>query len=209
MSVTARRPPPWTDGFWSSTLATMTPDTGFRVADEDRVARTLDRLARRIHAELGRGLRLVGVLRRGAPLARELARRLAELRDEDVEVGTLRLKRYADDLTVLHDEPELKREEPLPFEIEGAEILLVDDVVFTGRTLFKAVGHLTAAGARSVHVAVLCSRGPNEVPVYGRFVGMQLDVGEGNLLEVHAPPYEREWAVHVFHRAELQGVSGD
>lgn len=93
----------------------MTEPSGFRVADAGRVARVLDRLARRIHAELGAGIHIVGILRRGEPLARELGRRLGELRGEDVEVGTLRLKRYADDLTVLHEEPEL---EPPPYEEE-------------------------------------------------------------------------------------------
>lgn len=181
----------------------MTDSRGFRIADAQRLGRLLDRLSRRIHGELGPSVRLVGILRRGAPLARELGRRLSDLRGDEVTVGTLRLERYADDLTLLHDVPMLEEDEPLPFQIEDAQVLLVDDVIYSGRTLLEAVRYVTAAGARTVHVAALCSRGPNEVPVHADFVGMAIDVGEGNVIEVHAPPYEDEWAVHLFHQSDL------
>lgn len=176
--------------------------TGFLIADEARVLGALDGLTRRIHATLGPDFRIVGILRRGAPLGREIGRRLADLRDEAVEVGTLRLKRYADDLTILHDEPELDEAE-LPFEVEGAEVLLVDDVIYSGRTFLQAVTHLDAAGATAIHLAALCSRGENEVPVHADFVAMQIDVGEGNVVEVHAPPFEEGWGVRLFHREDL------
>ncbi|MEX2530230.1 MAG: phosphoribosyltransferase family protein [Gemmatimonadota bacterium] len=177
----------------------MTQSPGFQIADRERVHRVLGRMARRVHAELGPDIRLVGILRRGAPIARELAGRLAELVGREVETGTLRLERYADDLTVIHDEPRLG-EEDLPFEVEGARIVLVDDVIFTARTFLRALVHLDAAGAAEVHLAALCSRGPNEVPVHPGFVGLQVDVGEGNVVEVHAPPYEEEWGIHLLHR---------
>lgn len=176
---------------------------GFLIADEERVSAALDRLARRIHAVLGAEVRVVGILRRGAPLAEEIARRLAALRGEEVEVGTLRLKRYADDLSVLHEEPEL-RDAELPFDVEGAGVLLVDDVIYSGRTFLKAVTHLDAAGARAVHLATLCSRDGNQVPLSAAFIAMQIDVGEGNVIEVHAPPFEESWGVWLFHRRDLQ-----
>lgn len=182
----------------------MTESPGFLIADADRIESILDGLARRIHAELDPAVRLVGILRRGEPVARELADRLAVLRGREVEVGTVRLKRYADDLTLLHEEPELGEEE-LPFPVEGAHVLLVDDVVYSGRTFLQAVGHLTAAGARVVHLAVLCARGDNEVPVHTGFVGLEMDVGEGNVVEVHAPPYEDHWGIHLFHQEDLAG----
>jgi pyrimidine operon attenuation protein/uracil phosphoribosyltransferase len=82
-------------------------------------------------------------------------------------------------------------------------VLLVDDVIYSGRTFLKAVTHLDAAGAEAIHLAALCSRGENEVPVYADFVAMQIDVGEGNVIEVHAPPFEEEWGVWLFHREDL------
>lgn len=182
--------------------STSRSGAGFLIADEDRVLGALDGLTRQIHATLGPDLRIVGILRRGAPLAREIGRRLADLREEAVDVGSLRLKRYADDLTILHDEPELDETE-LPFEVEGAEVLLVDDVIYSGRTFLKAVTHLDAAGASVIHLAALCSRGEDEVPVYARLVAMQVDVGEGNVVEVHAPPFEERWGVRLFHQEDL------
>lgn len=183
-------------------------DAGFLIADEARIENVLDRLARRIHAELGADVRIVGILRRGAPISEALGRRLAALRGDDVEVGTLRLKRYADDLTVLHDRPELK-ETDLPFEVEDARVLLVDDVIYSGRTLLEAVAHVHGAGARSIHLAALCSRGANEIPVHADFVGFRADVGEGKVVEVHAPPYEEEWAVRLVHREDIHSEDVD
>lgn len=181
----------------------MSDQKGFVIADEDRIGAVLDDMTRRIHAALEPDVRLVGILRRGVPLARALAGRLSDLRGDEVSVGELRLKRYADDLSVLHDDPRLE-EDGLPFEVEGARLLLVDDVIYSGRTFLKAVAHLVGRGARRVRLAALCSRGENTVPVHADFVGMQIDVGEGNVIEVHAPPFEEEWAVHLFHQEDLQ-----
>lgn len=178
-------------------------DTGFLIADEAQIDEVLGLLARRIHAELASDVGVIGILRRGAPLAEALGERLAALRGKDVEVGTLRLKRYADDLTVLHDRPRLE-EADLPFEVRGARLVLVDDVIYSGRTLLEAVAHVHAAGAASIHVAALCSRGANEIPVHADFVGLRVDVGEGNIVEVHVPPYEDEWAVWLVHREDIE-----
>lgn len=180
----------------------MSDGRGFLIADRGRIERELDDMAHRIHGTLDPGFLVVGILRRGVPLARALAERLSNLRGEEVPVGELRLKRYADDLSVLHDEPRLEEDE-LPFAVEGADLLLVDDVIYSGRTFLKAVGHLVGRGAGRVRLAALCSRGENAVPVHADFVGMQIDVGEGNVIEVHVPPFEEEWAVHLFHQEDL------
>ncbi|MDX1647973.1 MAG: phosphoribosyltransferase family protein [Longimicrobiales bacterium] len=175
---------------------------GFLIADAGRIASVLDRLARRVHATLGSELRLIGIQRRGDPLARRLAERLSVLAGTETEMGTLKLKRYADDLTVLNEDPQLSEAE-LPFPVDGADLLVVDDVLYSGRTFLKAVGHLEAAGAGSIHLCALCSRGENDVPMRADFVGLQLDVGEGNVVEVHAPPYEEAWGVRLVHREDL------
>jgi len=182
----------------------MSDEKGFVIADRDRIDRTLDGLARRIHGTLGGEYRVVGILRRGLPLARALAERLARLRGEEVEVGELRLKRYADDLSVLHESPRLEEDGgDLPFQVEGSKVLLIDDVVYSGRTFLKAVCHLTGQGVSELRLAALCSRGQNEVPVHADFIGMQIDVGEGRVIEVHAPPFEDEWRVLLFHQEDL------
>lgn len=177
----------------------MTGAERFRVADADRVRRLLDGMARRVAAGSDGRLELLGVRRRGVPLAERLAARLGE---EGVEAGLQEvvLKRYADDLTLLHEQPELKEDPDL--EVEGRDVLVVDDVLYTGRTLFLAAQIASAAGASRVRAAVLCTRGANEVPVEAAVSGLRLDMGEGNVVEVHVPPYEDDLEIEVARRPD-------
>lgn len=176
----------------------MNPGESFRVADRARFDRLLDGMARRIAALGGGDLELLGVRRRGVPLAERLANRLSERGEGQgrlVRVQEVALKRYADDLTLLHDRPELQEEPDL--DVEGKSVLVVDDVLYTGRTLFRAARIAVAAGADRVRAAVLCSRGENEVPVTAAVTGLQLDVGESGVVEVHVPPYEETPGIHL------------
>lgn len=139
-------------------------------------------------------LTLVGIRRRGVPLARALHARIEDLGGAGVEIGELELKRYSDDLEVLHHQPHL--EEPdRTIPIEGRRVLLVDDVLYTGRTLARAVQHVATAGARDVRCAVLCIRSGAELPIRADFVGFRFDVGAGGIVEVLTPPYEDELGV--------------
>ena len=174
----------------------MSDDPTFRVADHVLVDETLARLARQVHAALGPRLRIMGIRRRGVPLARRLAKHLETITGAAHPVDEVTLKRYSDDLDLLHEQPRLTDEEDGP-GVEGAHVLLVDDVLYSGRTLLRAVEYVVAGGAAQVHAVVLCSRGPNEVPVEAAFVGMQLDVAEDAVVEVRVPPYEEETAVDV------------
>lgn len=178
----------------------MSPEERFRVADGGRFGTLLDGMARRIDALAEEDLELLGVRRRGVPLAERLAERLEEVRGREVPVQEVVLKRYADDLTLLHDRPELKEEPDL--DVEGKSVLIVDDVLYTGRTLFRAAQIADAAGADRVRAAVLCTRGTNEVPVTTAVTGLQLDVGESGVVEVHVPPYEEEPGIHLVRKPE-------
>lgn len=173
----------------------MTAGESFRVADPARFDRLLDGMARRIAALDEDDLQLLGVRRRGVPLAELLAERLGDGQRRQVPVQEVALKRYADDLTLLHDRPELQEEPDL--DVEGKSVLVVDDVLYTGRTLFRAARIAVAAGADRVRAAVLCSRGENEVPVTAAVTGLQLDVGGSGVVEVHVPPYEKEPGIHL------------
>lgn len=166
-------------------------------------------MAAGVQGELGREVALVGIRRRGVPLAEALADRLEERLGAAPPVGELTLKRYADDLSVLHDEPRLEEEEPLPFDPAGRTLLVVDDVLYSGRTLLRATTHLVSAGAERVVAAVVCARGPNEVPLTAAFVGFRLDVGEANVVEVHVPPYEEDLAVWVMPREEIEAEDAE
>lgn len=180
----------------------MAEPKGFLIADRERVEAILDELARQLHARLGHDFALVGIRRRGVPLAEALRDRLEELRGADVFFGEIELKRYAEDLTLLHEKPKLGGKE-IPFEIEGATVVLMDDVEYTGRTLLTAANVLLAAGAAEVHGAMLASRGDNEVPAYAAFTGLRLDVGDANVIEVHVPPYEDDLAIWILHREDV------
>lgn len=173
-------------------------DEGFRVFDSEDVERLLDRMAEEVAAELGEEIAVVGILRRGAPLAGRLADRL-EAAGVAVDRGELRLERYSDELDVLHERTRM--EEPdLGFDVEGKTVLLVDDVLYTGRTMLRAAEWMAAQGAGRVACAVLCAREGRETPIDAEFVGAWLEVGEGGIVDVEIPPYEERVGVVVRHR---------
>lgn len=179
-------------------------DNGFCIADEQRVQDLLDQLSDELIAEVGANIQLVGIERRGVPLARKLADRIEEKTGETPEMDELALKRYADDLSLLHEDPALKEEPELDFE-DDRTVVLVDDVLFTGRTMFRAARIVVDRGADVVKTAVLCARGTPELPVEGNFFGLQADVSDEQVIEVHIPPFEDRMAVYLQKMDEIEG----
>lgn len=160
----------------------------------------LDHLTRQIHVGLPTDFSIVGIRRRGVPLADQLAERLGSLLGQKIPVAEVSLKRYADDLSLLHEEPRLDTDNSSEIrELHGKTVLLVDDVLFSGRTLLSALHWLRDAQPAAVRVAVLCARDTQEVPLTADFIGMQLDVGPNGKIDVDAPPYENEWSVWLSH----------
>lgn len=142
---------------------------------------------------------LLGIRRRGVPLAERLAQRLKQDHGRNVPVGEVTVKRYADDLSLLHRHPQLT-DEGLP-DWDGA-FVLVDDVLFTGRSLLRVLEWLKRIDPQQVCAAVLCARDAQEVPIRADFVGMQFDIGPGGVIDVHIPPYEQELAVWLSIRSQ-------
>lgn len=163
-----------------------------RVADAHRIERTLKRLAAQIAANVPDDLMLLGIRRRGVPLAEKLAAHIERQIGRPVPVREVTVKRYADDLSVLHEHPELVEEE-VP-EWKGT-FVVVDDVLFTGRSLLRVLNWIHPAGPKSIYAAVLCARDAQEVPIRADFIGMEFDVGENGIIDVHIPPYEDDLAV--------------
>jgi pyrimidine operon attenuation protein/uracil phosphoribosyltransferase len=130
----------------------------------------------------GRGLALVGVRRGGEPIARWLAREIGAT-GVQVPVGSLDIGLYRDDASL----PDPKGPSQMDFAIDGREVVLVDDVLHTGRTVRAAIDCLLDYGRpRRVWLAVLCDRGGRELPVAADFVGRVLEVPEDYVLDVQA-----------------------
>jgi pyrimidine operon attenuation protein / uracil phosphoribosyltransferase len=120
-------------------------------------------------------LALVGIHTGGVHLARRLQRAIFHKYDLTVPVGTLDITLYRDDWTRLHTQPVVKATD-LPFGIDDREVVLVDDVLFTGRTIRAALDALIDYGRpRTVRVAVLVDRGHRELPIFAQFIGLPLD----------------------------------
>ncbi len=171
----------------------------FQVAGARDIDLFVTRMAGRLAAELGAELHLVGIRRRGAPLARMLYDTLTARSGPTVSLGELTLKRYDDELGVLHEDPALEADgAQLP--VAGKPVVLVDDVLYSGRTLLRATQCVMDQGARSVYCAVLCARNSQEVPIRVDFVGLQLDVGSRGIVDVEMPPYEASPGIILRHR---------
>lgn len=121
------------------------------------------------------GLVLIGIQTGGVHLARRLQRAILHKYELSVPVGALDINLYRDDWTRLHTQPVVKTTD-LPFGIDDREVVLVDDVLFTGRTIRAALDALMDYGRpRVVRVAVLVDRGHRELPIFAQFVGVRLD----------------------------------
>lgn len=176
--------------------AEKTGSSPMMLASSADVEELLDRLAAQIRPDVGERTALVGILRRGAPLAQRLAERLTRSTGLQIQVGELALKRYSDDLQLLHERPQLD-ERTLDLDVRDRHLVLVDDVLYTGESLFRAACHLRAAGARRLQTAVLCARGRPTMPIRRDFGGLQLDVGPNSIIKCHVPPYEDDLGIFL------------
>ena len=163
--------------------------------DSERIGRSLTRIAHEI-IERNRGvgdLALVGVRTRGVPIARRLAATLRDITGADVPTGALDITLYRDDLmkTAVGPQPIVRRTE-IPFSIDGRHIILVDDVLYTGRTIRAALDALIDFGRPStIQLVALVDRGHRELPIKADYVGKNV-------------PTSRRETIHV-RLAEIDG----
>ena len=145
------------------------------VLDADRISRTLTRIAHEI-LERNRGvdeLALVGIRTRGVPIAKRLARAIRDINRHDVPTGALDITLYRDDLMrhAVGPQPLIRKTE-IPFSIDDKKILLVDDVLYTGRTIRAALDALIDFGRpKAIQLVVLVDRGHRELPIKADYVG--------------------------------------
>ena len=175
------------------------------VLDEAAMARTVARMAAEILERDGGSLMLVGIHTRGIPLADRLARALGEATGRKVPVGRLDITLYRDDVgpwRPAHQQPVLK-ETVLPDSIDGQVIYLVDDVLFTGRTIRAALDTLADWGRPlAVRLAVLIDRGHRELPICANVVGRVLDTTRDEDVQVRLAEVDGEDGVWIGREVE-------
>jgi pyrimidine operon attenuation protein/uracil phosphoribosyltransferase len=159
-----------------------------QVMDADRMSRALTRIAHEI-LERNRGLddvALVGVRTRGVPIARRLAGLLREINGDQVPTGSLDITLYRDDLmrNAVGPQPVVRRTE-IPFSIDGRRILLVDDVLYTGRTTRAALDALIDFGRpKAIQLVVMVDRGHRELPIKADYVGKNVPTSARQSVQV-------------------------
>jgi pyrimidine operon attenuation protein/uracil phosphoribosyltransferase len=157
-----------------------------QILSASEIERTLVRLAHEI-VEKNNGvanLGLVGIMRRGVPLAQRLAKILGRIEKTAVPVGTLDITLYRDDLSTVGHRPEVKTS-TMEFDIQDKNIILVDDVLYTGRTARAALDALFAHGRpRRIQLCALIDRGHRELPIEAGFVGRTIHTATNQFIEL-------------------------
>jgi len=176
------------DGDGMTKVSTHSPDVREKsqLLSGSEIERTLVRLAHEI-VEKNNGvgnLGLVGIMRRGVPLAQRLSKVLTRIEKTPVDVGTLDITLYRDDLSTVGHRPEVKPA-AIGFNIQNKDIVLVDDVLFTGRTARAAMDALFDHGRPArIQLCVLIDRGHRELPIEASFVGRSIQTSLDEIIEV-------------------------
>ncbi len=170
-----------------------------RILDENGIRRSLTRIAHEI-VEKNKGVEnlcLVGIRRRGVPLAERLAELICKIEGKIVDVGKLDITLYRDDLTTLGDQP-LVRNTDIPVDVAGKKIVLVDDVLYTGRTVRAALDALNDLGRpQSIQLAVLIDRGHRELPIRADYIGKNVPTSGKEVINVMLKEIDGEDAVAI------------
>jgi pyrimidine operon attenuation protein / uracil phosphoribosyltransferase len=173
------------------------------ILDAKQMARVIRRMAGEI-VEKNRGtadLLLVGIRTRGVPLAEALAAEIARMEGHEVPRGILDITLYRDDLSTIAPQPVVKASH-LPLSIDGARVVLCDDVLYTGRTVRAALDQLVDYGRpRTVQLAVLIDRGHRELPIQADVVGKTVPTTDHEVVEVAFTSTDGAERVRILERS--------
>lgn len=182
--------------------------TGKLVLDAAKIDQKVHALVQAILKEfqkdLGR-LAVIGIQTRGAHLARRIAKLLQAETGKEIPVGILDITLYRDDVGDIAAQPEVK-ETDLSFDIEGRPLVLIDDVLFTGRTVRSAMNALIDYGRpKCIRLAVLVDRGHRELPVAADYVGLVLKTQPDDVIDVNLKEIDEEDSMRVRKHEERKG----
>ena len=162
--------------------------------NEEDIARAISRISHEV-LERNKGAKniaLIGIRTRGVTFANRLKQRIKSIEDSDVAIGTLDITLYRDDLGAGLQKPQLKKTE-IAFALEGKDVVLCDDVLFTGRTIRAAIDALMDFGRpASVQLAVLIDRGHRELPIRPDYVGKNIPTPKSKRVQVHLKEIDEE-----------------
>jgi pyrimidine operon attenuation protein/uracil phosphoribosyltransferase len=165
-----------------------------RLMSSSEIERTLVRLAHEIVEKNNGGdtIALVGIHRRGVPLAQRIAKLLSGIEKKPIDVGTLDIQFYRDDLSTRDTRPVVKPGS-LGFDVTDRDVILVDDVLYTGRTVRAALDALMDHGRpRRVQLLVLVDRGHRELPIEATYVGRAVQTTPREIVEVKLEEVDRD-----------------
>ncbi len=182
-----------------------TPDAEWsKVLDDDQVRRSVTRIAHEI-LERNRGaasIAIVGVRTRGEHLAARIGKTIGEIEKVSVPMGVVDITLYRDDIAHTAEQP-IVRGTNLPFNVDKKAIILVDDVLYTGRTVRAAIDAIIDFGRpKSVQLAVLVDRGHRELPIRADYVGKSVPTSKGEDVDVLLSEVDSEDAVYVHAKAK-------
>ena len=170
-----------------------------KIMDGEAVSRALKRISHEI-IEKNRGcedLCVIGIRRRGVPIAQRLCSNIESIEGQSVPMGMLDITLYRDDLTEKFVNPVINATE-IPFSVEGKKIALVDDVLYTGRTVRAAIDALISLGRPAcIQLAILVDRGHRELPIRGDFVGKNIPTSHEERVLVKIPEIDGEDGVYI------------
>ena len=156
------------------------------IMDESAMTRAITRISHEI-IERNNGvddLVLIGIQRRGIPLARKIAEKIMEVEGKKVDVGILDITFYRDDLSLLNEHPVINGTQ-IDFQIVGKNVVLVDDVLYTGRTVRAAIDALMDIGRpKTIQLAILVDRGHRELPIRADYVGKNVPTSKTEVISV-------------------------
>jgi pyrimidine operon attenuation protein/uracil phosphoribosyltransferase len=168
------------------------------------IDRTLQRVAHEIVERSGgtQNLALIGIRRRGVPLASRIAKAMREIDRVEVPVGTLDITLYRDDLSKVAAHPVIQSSD-INFSVDDKDLILVDDVLYTGRTARAAMNALFDLGRpRTLRLCVLIDRGHREMPIEAGFVGRMVQTSDTEIIEVKLREIDQDERVILVDRVE-------